>query len=144
MGRMVRVRFMAEATVFFFFRTSRPILGPTQPPIQWPLVVIWPGIKPTTHLPLNAETKEWSYTNIPPVCMHCVHSSSSANVFKITTANPILHHYSFRIEVKWMYLGIWCSVCISYYNNWNSCLSTQLFFCILILVFGSTANSVQE
>jgi hypothetical protein len=46
-----------EHEIFLFSTASRPVLGPTQPPIQWVLGALslgvkWPGVKLTTHLHL--------------------------------------------------------------------------------------------
>jgi hypothetical protein len=49
---MTRVQFLAGAGKGFFLSatSSRPALGPTQPPVQWVLEALSPGIKLTTHL----------------------------------------------------------------------------------------------
>lgn len=65
-NREIVVRFPKGATVFFiFFKTSRPPLGPSQPPIQWlpssPSPEInRPGTKLTTYLYLHLVTNDWS------------------------------------------------------------------------------------
>jgi hypothetical protein len=57
---------------FPFSTSSRPALGPIQPPIKWVLGALSPGVKrqrrETDHsLPTSAEVKEmWIYTTIPP------------------------------------------------------------------------------
>jgi hypothetical protein len=52
---------------FLFSTSSRPALGPTQPPFQWVPVERRPE-REVDHLPLtNAEVnKTWIYTSIPP------------------------------------------------------------------------------
>jgi len=49
--------------IFVFATASRPFLGPTQPPIQWVLGALYPGIKRPGHEvdhspPSSAEVKE--------------------------------------------------------------------------------------
>jgi hypothetical protein len=57
---------------FIFTTVSRPVLGPTQPPIQRVpgalfLRVKRPGREADHSSPSNAEVKNaWSYTSIPP------------------------------------------------------------------------------
>jgi hypothetical protein len=57
---------------FLFSTSSRPALGPTQPPIQWILGALSPGIKRQGHdadhsPPTSAEVKKmWIYTSTPP------------------------------------------------------------------------------
>jgi hypothetical protein len=60
-----------------FLRMSRPVLVPTQPPIQWVPGAISPGIKrpgrEADHSPLtSAEVKEiWIYTSThSPIRLH--------------------------------------------------------------------------
>jgi hypothetical protein len=55
--------------MLLFFTASRPVLGPTQPPIQWVLGVLSPGVRwlghGADHSPLpSAEFK--NDRNIPP------------------------------------------------------------------------------
>jgi hypothetical protein len=56
---------------------SRPALGPTQPPIQWVLHALPPGVKrqgrDADHSPpVSAEVKKmWIYTSIP-IRLHSV------------------------------------------------------------------------
>jgi hypothetical protein len=57
--------------IFFYSTESRPSLGPTQPPIQWVLGalspgVMWPG-RDDEHLPAtSSEVKNrWIYTPTP-------------------------------------------------------------------------------
>jgi hypothetical protein len=45
---------------------SRPVLGPTQPPIQWVLEVKRPGREADHSPPFSAEVKNtWIYTSTP-------------------------------------------------------------------------------
>jgi hypothetical protein len=58
--------------------SSRPVLGPTQPPIQWvpgalSLGVKRPGREADNSLPSSAEVKNmWSYASIPSIRLHGV------------------------------------------------------------------------
>jgi hypothetical protein len=62
--------------IFLFDTASRPILGPTQPHIQWVpgallLGVKRPGRELTTDLHLVPRSKNaWSYTSTPPTPLH--------------------------------------------------------------------------
>jgi hypothetical protein len=62
--------------IFLSTTASRPVLGPTQPPIQWVPGVLSLGVKrpgrETDHLPpSSAEIKNvWSFTSTPPICLH--------------------------------------------------------------------------
>jgi hypothetical protein len=55
-----------------FFTSSRPALGSTQPPIQWVLGALSPGVKQPGHEvdrspPTSAEVKKmWLYISTPP------------------------------------------------------------------------------
>jgi hypothetical protein len=56
---------------FLFSTSSRPALGPTQPPIQWVPGALSPGVKrqgrEADHSPLaSAEVKKMIYTSTPP------------------------------------------------------------------------------
>jgi hypothetical protein len=57
--------------IFPFFTSSSPVLGLTQPAIQWVLGVLSPGVKgPTREAghspPTSAEVKSsWIYASIP-------------------------------------------------------------------------------
>jgi hypothetical protein len=68
----VRVRVPRGGKNFHFSLSSRPALGPTQPPIQWvpgPLSpgVKWPGREANNSAPTSAEVKKtWVYTSTPP------------------------------------------------------------------------------
>jgi hypothetical protein len=61
-----------------FTTVSRPIMGPTQPPIQWKTGTLSLGEKrpgrETDHSPLpSAEVKNaWSYIPTPPIRLHVV------------------------------------------------------------------------
>jgi hypothetical protein len=61
---------------FLFSTSSRPALGPTQPPIQRVLGAVSPGVKrperEADHSPpANTEVKKmWIYTSTPPLRLH--------------------------------------------------------------------------
>jgi hypothetical protein len=63
---------------FLLATTPRQAQGATQPPIQWVLGALTPGIKgpgrEVDHLPpASAEVKNgWSYTSTPPIRLHGV------------------------------------------------------------------------
>jgi hypothetical protein len=44
---------LSRAKIFLSSVTSRSALGPTQPPIQWVMGALYPGVKLTTHLHLE-------------------------------------------------------------------------------------------
>jgi hypothetical protein len=56
---------------FLFSMSSRPVLGPTQPPIQWEPGALSPGVKrpgrEVDHSPLTSAkvNKTWLYTSTP-------------------------------------------------------------------------------
>jgi hypothetical protein len=62
--------------ILLFATASRPVLGPTQPPIQWVPGVLSPGVKrPRCEAyhspPPSSEIKNaWSYTSISPIRLH--------------------------------------------------------------------------
>jgi hypothetical protein len=64
--------------IFLFTTTSRTVLGPTQPPIQWVPGVLSLGVKwrwrEADHCPSSsAEVKnDWSYTCTPSIRLHGV------------------------------------------------------------------------
>jgi hypothetical protein len=64
--------------IFLLSTPSRPALGPTNPPIQWVLGALSPGIKRPGHeadhsSPSSAEVKEWLALYFhPPVRLHSV------------------------------------------------------------------------
>jgi hypothetical protein len=45
MGWMIGVQFLTEAGIFLFITTSRPTVGPTQPPMTWILDALFLDIK---------------------------------------------------------------------------------------------------
>jgi hypothetical protein len=63
---------------FLFSKSSRPTLGPTQPPIQWVPGALSPGMKQpgreADHSPpTSADVKKmWNYTSSPPILLHGV------------------------------------------------------------------------
>jgi hypothetical protein len=60
---------------FLFSTSSRPGLGPTQPPIQWVPGALSPGVKPPGHEANHSPTasvedkKMWIYTSTPPYAL---------------------------------------------------------------------------
>jgi hypothetical protein len=70
-GREVGVRVPLGARFFLLSTSSRPVLGPTKPPIQWvpgalSLALKRPGREADHSLPTNAEVKKtWIYTSTP-------------------------------------------------------------------------------
>jgi hypothetical protein len=64
--------------IFLFTAASRPVLGPTQPPIQWVPGTLSLGVKQlgreADHSPpsRNEVKNAWSYTSTPPICLHGV------------------------------------------------------------------------
>jgi hypothetical protein len=65
------VGFRIPVAARIFSTSSRPVLGPTQPPIQWVPGALSPGVKRQGHEadhspPTSAEVKKmWLYTAIP-------------------------------------------------------------------------------
>jgi hypothetical protein len=63
---------------FLFSTASRPVLGPTQPPIQWVQGALSPRVKrqgrEADHSPpTSTEVKKmWIYTSTPPLRLHDV------------------------------------------------------------------------
>jgi hypothetical protein len=59
-------------TIFLLFTSSRPVLGPTQTPIQWVPGFLSPGVKrpgcEADHSPPTSAVvkKTWIYTSTPP------------------------------------------------------------------------------
>jgi hypothetical protein len=54
-----------------FQHSSRPALGPTQPPVQWVPGQSGRGMALNTHLDLAPRLKkEYGYTSTPPLCLH--------------------------------------------------------------------------
>jgi len=74
LGWTTMVQFPAGGMIWLllFATTSRPALGPTQPPIQWVSGVLFPRIKrqgrECDHLPPSSAkvNNAWSYTSTPP------------------------------------------------------------------------------
>jgi hypothetical protein len=63
------VRVPVGSRIFLFYTSSRPVLGPTQPPIQWVPGALFPGVKRQRReadhsSPTIAEVnKTWIYTS---------------------------------------------------------------------------------
>jgi len=80
MGWTTEVQLLAEAIMgfFLFTTTSRPAIGPTQPPIQWIPGTLTPevGVKQQGYeadhiLPTSAKVKNLlNYTSTSPVHLH--------------------------------------------------------------------------
>jgi hypothetical protein len=70
--RGVGVRIPVEPRFVYYFKSSRPALGPIQPPIQWilgslSLRVKRPGHETDHSTSTSAEVKKmWVYTSTPP------------------------------------------------------------------------------
>jgi hypothetical protein len=73
-GWMTPVRFLAgggDGIIFLFATASRPVLGTTQPSIQWVLGVLTPGVKrqgceADSSPPSSAKVRNaWSCTSTP-------------------------------------------------------------------------------
>jgi hypothetical protein len=69
---MIGVRIPAGMGIFLFHTVSKPVLGPTKPPIQWVLQALSLGVKrpgrEADHsLPSSVEVKEWAelYLHFP-------------------------------------------------------------------------------
>jgi hypothetical protein len=74
-GRGIGVR-VPVAAKYFLSASSTTVLGPTQPPVQWVLGALSPGVKrpgrEADHsTPTSAEVN-WIYTPTPPIRFHGV------------------------------------------------------------------------
>jgi hypothetical protein len=70
--RGIGVRVPVEPRIFYFSISSRPVLGPTQPPIQWVRGIKCPVRKAHHSHPDSAEVKKmWIYTSLP-ILLHGV------------------------------------------------------------------------
>jgi hypothetical protein len=58
--------------IFLFFMSSRPVVGPTQPPIQWVPGAPSPSVKPTTHLQLVKRSRTRGCIHHSPIRLHGV------------------------------------------------------------------------
>jgi hypothetical protein len=66
-----------QGQIFLLAPASRLALGPTQPPIQWVLGVLSPGVKRVQGVTLTTRPHlvprlrmSRSYTSSPPICLH--------------------------------------------------------------------------
>jgi hypothetical protein len=70
--------------IYLFFKPTRPILGPIEPPIQRVPGVLFPDYKTVGAGSLNTSNveikSERSYTSSPPLhqCFHCLHRDNFA------------------------------------------------------------------
>jgi hypothetical protein len=83
------VQFQVEAEVFLFSSASRPALGPTQPPIQLVLGVLFPGAKLLGHeadhlLPSSAKVIKMNGA-ILPLLFHCMFP----NILQVPTGHTV-------------------------------------------------------
>jgi hypothetical protein len=67
-----KIPYRVTVRIFLFIAASRPVLGPTQTPIQWVSWVKRPGREADHSLPSSAEVNEWSYTSTPSIRLHGV------------------------------------------------------------------------
>jgi hypothetical protein len=82
---------------YFFFHMSKLILGSTQPRIQQvPVFFCWSKTAGARCLPLTpssaAVDNEWSYTFMPPTCLHGAHSDesdSTSHTFIVFTSRTL-------------------------------------------------------
>jgi hypothetical protein len=106
--RGVGVRVPSMVKDFLFSTSSRSTLGSTQPPIQWVLGAISPGVKRTgreaDHLtPTNAEVKKtWVYTSTSPYAF---------------IAKCLINYAQgqFYLYLQWLF-GVYMEPFILYYN----------------------------
>jgi len=103
-GRLVSIPGRYNDQMFFTSPTaSRPVLGPTQPPIQWVPGTHTLGVKQQGHEddhshPSRAKVKSaWGYTSTLPICFCGV-------VLRYNTDNFILHFH--------LYLNIMLCTCV--------------------------------
>ena len=81
-------RISAMAKDLFFSKTSRPAVGPTQPPTKW-VPGIFPGVKRLGReidiTPSSAEVKNgWSYNSTLPIFLHGVYRNNFTLAFTFT------------------------------------------------------------
>jgi len=69
------VRLPTTVKTFLLSETSRPHLGPTQPPIECVPGFLSPGVKRSgreaVHSPPSSDevNNTWTYTSMPPICV---------------------------------------------------------------------------
>jgi hypothetical protein len=96
---MTGVQFLQGLGIFLFATVSILTPGPIQPPVQWVLEALSPGVKwlghKADHSPSSsAEVKNvWSYTSTPPFVFMVWHLVKSRDNFTLTFNVP-------RIKVK--------------------------------------------
>jgi hypothetical protein len=97
---------------FVFATTSRPALGPIQPPSQWvprvlSLGVKRPGVKLTTHLHLLLRSKNaWSYTSTPQyVFMMRCSVKAEGHLYRVSWVNSVYPVMRLLIQFEIFILG---------------------------------------
>jgi hypothetical protein len=114
-GRGVGVRVPVGARFVFISTWSRPILGPTQPPIQWVPGATSPGIKrpgreADQSPPTSAEVKNTSiYTSTPPYVFMAFSFSVLLRLLSIAVAAGYQQIQSRRHKIYHRYGQYWKS-----------------------------------
>jgi hypothetical protein len=81
-GWTIRVSNPRGTGILLSSKTSRPALGPTQPPVGWVLGAVftgvkWPGSETDHSPPSSAEvTNVWSYNSILLICLQGMYRDS--------------------------------------------------------------------
>jgi hypothetical protein len=94
--------------VFLITTTSKPALGPNQPPIQCVAGALYlgvkkPGLEADHSPPSSSEVKNaWSCTFSPPIRLHCVVLSESTGTSHLHLPSPLL---TYAIVVTQILLG---------------------------------------
>jgi hypothetical protein len=75
---------------FILFTSSRPVLGPTLPPIQWVPGVERQGREVDHSLPTSAEVKNtWIHTSTPPYVFN-LNSRNVSSLLMIVFENSVI------------------------------------------------------
>jgi hypothetical protein len=96
---MTGVQFLAGAGIFVFTAMSRPALGPIQPPIQWVLGTLSPGIKQLGQAadyspPYSAEVENaWRDTSTPPcfILVWCLIKHKDNFMFSVRILTRVMY-----------------------------------------------------